>query len=79
MIRIQTRIHLVQIEDIIMKDDIEPVMICLLLRISLSLCFKALQIRITHINNSDSNRDNDSNINSSNNSIKTNKEIPYLE
>lgn len=78
MIRIQTRIHLVQTEDIIMRDDIEPVMICLLLRISLSLCFKILQIRNTNIDNIDTNRHSNSNINSSNNSIKTNKEILYL-
>lgn len=75
MTRTQIRIHLVQIEGIIMRDDIEPVMICLLQRISLNLCSKTLPIHNTSTDNSDRNR---LKISNSNSSIRTSKEILYL-
>lgn len=75
MIRIRLKIHLVQIELNNMRVDTEPVMTCLLQRIFLSLCFRALQIHNTNIDNNSSNLDTDSNTNNASNSIKTKKEI----
>lgn len=70
MMRIQVRIHLVQIEDSSIKVDIEPVMICLLLRIFLSLCFRTLQIHSSNIDHDNSTKES-----STNRTIKTCKEI----